>query len=69
MSDPSAERLSIYEPEAETGRVSRVAPDGRFLIVNADDFGRNEAVNQGVAEGFRRGIISQRVPGRSRACL
>ena len=30
----------------------------RFLIVNADDFGRSEAVNLGVAEGFRRGIIT-----------
>ena len=26
----------------------------RFLIVNADDFGRSEAVNAGVAEAFRR---------------
>jgi predicted glycoside hydrolase/deacetylase ChbG (UPF0249 family) len=30
----------------------------RFLIVNADDFGRSEAVNLGVAAGFRRGIIT-----------
>lgn len=58
MSYPSAERLPISEPEAESGRASRVAADGRFLIVNADDFGRSEAVNQGVAEGFRRGIIT-----------
>jgi predicted glycoside hydrolase/deacetylase ChbG (UPF0249 family) len=30
----------------------------RSLIVNADDFGRSEAVNLGVAEGFRRGILT-----------
>jgi len=30
----------------------------RRLIVNADDFGRNEAVNTAVAEGFRRGIVT-----------
>jgi predicted glycoside hydrolase/deacetylase ChbG (UPF0249 family) len=31
---------------------------GRFLIVNADDFGRNDAVNAAVAESFRRGIVT-----------
>ncbi len=31
---------------------------GRFLIVNADDFGRSEAVNLGVSEGFRNGIVT-----------
>ena len=36
----------------------RPAAGARFLIVNADDFGRNEAVNLGVAEGFRRGIVT-----------
>ena len=36
----------------------RLAAGARFLIVNADDFGRNEAVNLGVAEGFRRGIVT-----------
>ena len=30
----------------------------RFLIVNADDFGRSEAVNAGIAEAFRRGILT-----------
>lgn len=30
----------------------------RFLIVNADDFGRSEAVNAGVAEAFRKGILT-----------
>jgi predicted glycoside hydrolase/deacetylase ChbG (UPF0249 family) len=30
----------------------------RFLIVNADDFGRSEAVNAGIIEGFRRGIVT-----------
>jgi len=37
---------------------SRAAAGVRRLIVNADDFGRNEAVNLGVAEGFRRGIVT-----------
>jgi predicted glycoside hydrolase/deacetylase ChbG (UPF0249 family) len=30
----------------------------RYLIVNADDFGRNNAVNAAVAESFRRGIVT-----------
>jgi predicted glycoside hydrolase/deacetylase ChbG (UPF0249 family) len=30
----------------------------RFLIVNADDFGRSEAVNAGIVEAFRRGILT-----------
>ena len=30
----------------------------RFLIVNADDFGRNDAVNAAVAESFRHGIVT-----------
>ena len=30
----------------------------RFLIVNADDFGRSEFVNAGIAEAFRRGIVT-----------
>jgi len=30
----------------------------RSLIVNADDFGRSEAVNSGVAEAFCRGIVT-----------
>ncbi len=30
----------------------------RFLIVNADDFGRSEAVNAGIVEAFRRGIVT-----------
>ena len=30
----------------------------RYLIVNADDFGRNNAVNAGVAESVRRGIVT-----------
>jgi predicted glycoside hydrolase/deacetylase ChbG (UPF0249 family) len=39
-------------------QISRPAASVRFLIVNADDFGRSEAVNLGVAEGFRRGIVT-----------
>ena len=30
----------------------------RFLIVNADDFGRSESVNAGIAEAFRTGILT-----------
>lgn len=30
----------------------------RSLIVNADDFGRNDAVNAAVAESFRHGIVT-----------
>ena len=42
----------------EGNRASRTRSGTRFLIVNADDFGRSEAVNLGVAEGFHRGIIT-----------
>jgi hopanoid biosynthesis associated protein HpnK len=31
---------------------------GRRLIVNADDFGLSEAVNDGIAEAHRRGIVT-----------
>ena len=37
---------------------SRPRAPVRCLIVNADDFGRNDAVNEGVAEAFRRGIVT-----------
>jgi chitin disaccharide deacetylase len=30
----------------------------RFLIVNADDFGRSESINQGIAQAFQRGILT-----------
>jgi len=33
-------------------------PMDRFLIVNADDFGRSEFVNAGIAEAFRQGILT-----------
>jgi predicted glycoside hydrolase/deacetylase ChbG (UPF0249 family) len=36
----------------------RSGAPSRLLIVNADDFGRSDAVNRGVAEGFRRGIVT-----------
>ena len=29
----------------------------RQLIVNADDFGRSDGINRGIAEGFERGIV------------
>jgi chitin disaccharide deacetylase len=32
--------------------------ENRFLIVNADDFGRSDAVNAGIVEAFRRGILT-----------
>ena len=41
-----------------TQQNSRPANRARLLIVNADDFGRSDAVNLGVAEGFRRGIVT-----------
>jgi chitin disaccharide deacetylase len=41
-----------------TQQHSKATAKQRFLIVNADDFGRSEAVNLGVAEGFRRGIVT-----------
>jgi len=37
---------------------ARPSASARLLIVNADDFGRSEAMNLGVAEGFRRGIVT-----------
>jgi predicted glycoside hydrolase/deacetylase ChbG (UPF0249 family) len=42
----------------DIGQHSGRANSDRLLIVNADDFGRSEAVNLGVAEAFRRGIIT-----------
>jgi chitin disaccharide deacetylase len=30
----------------------------RVLIVNADDFGRNEAINRGVREAHKRGVVT-----------
>ena len=42
----------------ESNQPSRADLRVRSLIVNADDFGRSEAVNAGVAEGFRRGILT-----------
>jgi len=43
---------------ADNRQIPSSKPAGRFLIVNADDFGRSEAVNLGVAEGFRCGIVT-----------
>ncbi len=46
------------------GRLATVAehlgysPDDRLLIINADDFGLNESVNQAVAELFRQSRIT-----------
>ena len=45
-------------PLRRINRASRTGSGTRFLIVNADDFGRSEAVNLGVAEGFGRGILT-----------
>lgn len=33
-------------------------PRGRFLIVNADDFGRSESINTGVLEAREHGIVT-----------
>src|ERR671917_44151 len=32
--------------------------DKRYLIVNADDFGRSPGVNRGIAEAHERGIVT-----------
>jgi predicted glycoside hydrolase/deacetylase ChbG (UPF0249 family) len=45
-------------PLRRIDHASGTESSSRFLIVNADDFGRSEAVNLGVGEGFRRGIIT-----------
>jgi len=42
----------------DTTQLNRPKAGLRYLIVNADDFGRSDAVNRGVAEGFRRGIVT-----------
>ena len=31
---------------------------GRHLIVNADDFGQSQGINQGICEAFERGIVT-----------
>jgi predicted glycoside hydrolase/deacetylase ChbG (UPF0249 family) len=41
-----------------TDNAQKPRPSLRFLIVNADDFGRNNTVNAAVAESFRRGIVT-----------
>src|SRR5215467_7979422 len=43
---------------ADNAQNSRPSAARRFLIVNADDFGRNDAVNDAVAESFRHGIVT-----------
>jgi chitin disaccharide deacetylase len=64
VSHPQVEQYSTQTgnpPRAKSvmgSHPSPSVPNQRFLIVNADDFGRSEAVNLGVVEGFRRGIIT-----------
>jgi len=58
---PHRSRFGTTEVDAVTdGRQNSrtAAPGDRLLIVNADDFGRNEAVNRGVAESFQNGIVT-----------
>jgi chitin disaccharide deacetylase len=43
---------------AEGGAICSLGDSKRCLIVNADDFGRSEVVNRGVAEAFRSGIVT-----------
>jgi predicted glycoside hydrolase/deacetylase ChbG (UPF0249 family) len=31
---------------------------GRYLIVNADDFGQSDGINQGVVKAYERGIVT-----------
>src|SRR4029077_4458169 len=37
---------------------SRAMPRGRYLIVNADDFGADDDINRGVIEAHERGIVT-----------
>jgi predicted glycoside hydrolase/deacetylase ChbG (UPF0249 family) len=44
---------------AEAAGISPKAPaDARFLIVNADDFGRTDAINTGVIRAHEHGIVT-----------
>lgn len=57
MSNPGcADSPSLAGPRADA--VSSPGLQKRRIIVNADDFGRSEAVNRGVAEGFQAGIVT-----------
>lgn len=57
VSDMNRESVVADSPSGGSSKPTASATH-RFLVVNADDFGRNEAVNLGVAEGFRRGIVT-----------
>jgi len=57
MSNPEGTDSSRLAGTAETGAVSSPLRKRR-IIVNADDFGRSEALNRGVAEGFQAGIVT-----------
>jgi hopanoid biosynthesis associated protein HpnK len=58
MSNPQFAESPPLSDTRETGAVSPPGGSKRRVIVNADDFGRSEAVNRGVAEAFRRGILT-----------
>ena len=52
MASPAANSM------ADIQRNSQKSASSRFLVINADDFGRNDAVNAAVVESFRRGIVT-----------
>jgi predicted glycoside hydrolase/deacetylase ChbG (UPF0249 family) len=53
-----ASRWPAKPSVAQAGEPPRGVPRDRYLIVNADDFGADDAVNRGVIEGHERGIVT-----------
>ena len=46
----------VTHTSSGNGRCSTAA--GRYLIVNADDFGQSDGINQGVVKAYERGIVT-----------
>ncbi|HDN80491.1 MAG TPA: ChbG/HpnK family deacetylase, partial [Chloroflexi bacterium] len=51
--EPKALRI-----KAQAGRKLQEVYMPRYLIVNADDFGRSPGVNRGIIKAYREGIVS-----------